>query len=84
MLVTITLTYNGQSVSGTEECEDTEEGIESFDFYWGDGNFACDCNRSRWAIQYGADWPELECSGLDLIAAKAVTPDGRVLFDENE
>lgn len=81
MVVTLTLFWNDQQVSGTEDVD--EDDLDSFDFTWGDGNYACDCNRSRWARQHGADWPELGCSAaIGAIHAKAVTETGRVVFDE--
>ena len=35
--------------------------VESVDFMWTDGNYACDCNRSILAREASADWPELSC-----------------------
>lgn len=40
-------TKTGETRRFTEECPDNEESIEALEFMWLEGNWSCDCNRSR-------------------------------------
>lgn len=59
-------------------------GDDANDFWWTDGNAACDCNRAIfWACAAGEEAPDTEC-GTDAYLIRVTDEDGTVLYDEFE
>jgi hypothetical protein len=54
-------------------------------FIWGDGNYACDCNRALFfASVVGEDDPDREC-GSEVYSLRVLSTDGaHVLYEDDD
>lgn len=71
------------NASGEVRCYDEvrEWRGESDDYLWGEGNFACDCNRaSFFAYAAGTTKPEGRSCGSDAYMVWITAPDGTLLY----
>lgn len=75
--------------TSTGEVRTIASGLDWYDhseFFWTDGNFGCDCNRSL-VFQCGAeegdaDEPEADCGVGEFRVVSIKAQDGKLLFSE--